>query len=70
MTLDQLIAQLQALRETVPGDAHVQIFAASHGNYSTSTYHREMRPDDIDVMDLRGNPFVKPGDPHYGMVYV
>lgn len=70
MTLDELIAQLQAIRATVPGDSRVDIFSASSCVYSIHTYHREMRSDDVDVTDFRSNPLVRPEEAHYGRVIV
>lgn len=66
-TVAQLIAHLQ----TLPQEAIVQCLSVSERSWDTSTEWIDLHIiDDINVVDLRGNTKIKPGDKNYNKVFV
>jgi hypothetical protein len=60
------VAQLIEALQKVPQEAVVQCL--SHDFYGTEW--KDLTLDNLNVVDLRGNQFVKPDAPYYGKVFL
>jgi hypothetical protein len=61
------VAQLIEALQKVPQEAVVQCLSHDR-DYGTEW--KDLTLDDLNVVDLRGNEFVKPDAPYYGKVFL
>lgn len=64
MTVAELITHLQ----TLPQETEVFCLLERQNNWTTWCEWKALELDDLSFTDLRGNPFVKEGQPHFNKI--
>jgi hypothetical protein len=66
MTVTELIAHLQ----TLPQDAEIHCLEEKQAYWDTWCTWKNLTLNDLSVIDLRGNQFVKPDSPNYNKIFL